>query len=473
MRCRRPSSWAAALTLAAAAILASCGRQESHSGTVDDLVSLHLRQGPPTSVLFVLIDTLRADRLSGHGYTRPTSPFLDSLARRGVGFRRVLSPSSWTKPAVASIFTASYPASHGVLRADDALPQAARLPAEVFRDAGYRTGAIGGNHWLAKRFGLEQGFDTQLRFTRDFVRGQRKTDAASGAEGFWVDRDITESAIEFLRAYGGEPFFLYLHYMGVHNHESDPAPPHFGEDPAHRYDNAIAEVDRQLARVVAALDEQGLRSRTLVVVTSDHGESLSERGFDGHGYSLYAQEVNVPLIVAPPFQLDPPLVVNTPVSSVDIFPTLYAMLGLPPPPHADGRSLLGILSAGPGAPVDTVPVFSHLDRSWSELGRSPQPLAAVLVRRLYLVQDLEDPTRAELFDVLADPSQRRNLACDGPPEQLDPLRSQLRAYALREPLWGAAQSVELGPEILGELEQLGYVIQPEAGERLSSDPDRR
>lgn len=473
MRSSGPQGGAAVLMLAAAAILASCGRQESHSGTVEELVSLHLREGPPTSVLFVLIDTLRADRLSGHGYARPTSPFLDALARSGVSFRRVLSPSSWTKPAVASIFTASYPATHGVLRADDALPQAARLPAEVFHDAGYRTGAIGGNHWLAKRFGLDQGFDTHLRFTRDFVRGQRKTDAASGAEGLWGDRHITESALEFLRAHGREPFFLYLHYMGVHNHESDPAPPHFGEDPALLYDNAVAEVDRQVARVVGALDELGLRSHTLVLVTSDHGESLSERGFDGHGYSLYAEEVNVPLLLAPPFRLDPPLVVNTPVSSVDIFPTLYAMLGLPQPPHADGRSLLGILSAGPGAPVDAVPVFSHLDRRWSELGRSPQPLAAVLVRRLYLVQDLEDPTRAELFDVLADPSQRQNLARGGPPGQLDPLRSQLRAYAEREPAWGAAQSVELGPEILGELEQLGYVIQPEAEERSSSDPDRR
>jgi len=460
--------------LAAVATFASCGRQgASHSGGVDDLVQLHLREGPPTSVLFVLIDTLRADRLGGHGHARPTSPFLDSLARRGVDFRRVLSPSSWTKPAVASIFTASYPASHGVLRADQALPQEARLPAEVFRDAGYRTGAIVGNHWLAKRFGLEQGFDTQLRFTGDFVRGQRKTDAASGAQGLWVDRDITDSAIEFLRAHGREPFFLYLHYMGVHNHESDPAPPHFGDDPGHRYDNAVAEVDHQLARLVAALDEHGLRSRTLLVVTSDHGESLSERGFDGHGYSLYGQEVNVPLVLAPPFQLEPPLVVNTPVSSVDIFPTLYAMLGLPPPPHADGRSLLGILGSEPGAPVDVVPVFSHLDRRWSELGRSPAPVASVLMRRLYLVQDLEDPTRAELFDVLADPAQRRNLARGGPPEQLDPLRSQLHAYARREPTWGAAQGVELGPEILGELEQLGYVIEPGADERLSSDPDRR
>jgi arylsulfatase A-like enzyme len=429
------------------------------TGTVRDLVSLHRRAGPPTSLVFVVIDTLRADHLSANGHTRPTSPFLDSLARQGVDFRRVLAPSSWTKPAMASILTASYPATHGVLRADDALPAAARLPAEVFRDAGYRTGAVVANHWVTPRFGFDQGFDTYLRFTREHILARRRHDAATDTSGYWVDRDVTEAAIEFLRVNGHEPFFLYLHYMGVHNYESDPAPAHFGRDPALRYDNAVAEVDRELARLVGALDRLGLRSRTLLVVGSDHGEALAERGYAGHGYSLYAEEVNVPLVLSPPFPLDPPLVVNTPVSSIDLFPTLYEMLGLPPAPGADGRSLVPVLQTRRGAEPEVAPVFSHLERRWSELGHAPEPIAAVLDHRLYLVQDLTEPSRAELFDVVADPAERQNLARGPAARRLPALRRQLHAYAQGDPAaWGAPDHVELGPDILGELEALGYVI---------------
>jgi arylsulfatase A-like enzyme len=447
------------LLVAGAALLFLRDAPAPATGSVRDLLALHRRGGPPTSLIFVVADTLRADRLSGQGYVRPTSPFLDSLARGGVSFRRVLAPSSWTKPAMASILTASYPATHGVLRADDALPAAARLPAEVFRDAGYHTGAVVANHWVTRRFGFDQGFDTYLRFTREHVRARRRRDAATDTSGYWVDRDIGDAAIEFLRVNGHEPFFLYLHYMGVHNYESDPAPAHFGRDLALRYDNAVAELDRELERLVGALDRLGLRSRTLLVVTSDHGESLAERGYEGHGYSLYAQEVNVPLVISPPFALEPPLVVNTPVSSIDLFPTLYEMLGLPPAPDADGRSLVPVLRTRRGAEPEVAPVFSHLERRWSELGHAPEPIAAVLDRRLYLVQDLADPSRAELFDVVEDPAERENLARGAPAARLAALREELRAYAEGDPAaWGGAEHVELGPDILGELEQLGYLI---------------
>jgi arylsulfatase A-like enzyme len=454
---------AALLLLGGAGLLpAGCDGPSGPAEDVQDSLSVLGRaapDAPQTNLLFVLVDTLRADRLGGYGYSRSTSPFLDQLARNGVSFRRVLSPSSWTKPAVASLFTASYPARHGVLRANDALTAAARLPAEVFRDAGYGTAGVVGNHWLSQRFGFEQGFEAYQRFTRDYVMRQRKTDADSGASGHWVDRDITESALEFLRGAGARPFFLYLHYMGVHNYASDPAPPHFGGAESDRYDNAVAELDREVAKLVAALEELGLRSTTLVVVTSDHGESLSERGFDGHGFSLYAQEVQVPLLLSPPLPLDPARVVQLPVSSIDIFPTLYEILGVEAPTELGGRSLLPLIRSGLDAAGAATPVFSHLDRRWSDLGREPEPIAAVQAGRHYYVRDLNDPTRAELFDTLSDPAQRESLAGSAGPDITNPLRRHLRRYSsLAQDDRGSAEQVELGHEILKELEQLGYVI---------------
>jgi len=450
----------ALLLLALGTPLAGCGRPgEPQPGSLQQLAALARADASPTSLLVILVDTLRADRLSGYGYSRPTSPFLDQLASGGVSFRRVLSPSSWTKPAMASILTASYPARHGVLRANDALPETARLPAEVFGDAGYRTAAVVGNHWLSQRFGFEQGFQVYQRFTRDFVLRRQRRDPESTTSGHWADRDITESAIEFLRGVGEAPFFLYLHYMGVHNHASDPAPPHFGSEPDARYDNAVAEADRQVANVVGALEELGLRSRTLVVVTSDHGESLSERGFDGHGFSLYAQEVEVPLLISPPFPLERPREVKIPVSSIDLFPTLYEILGVGPPPGLVGRSLLPIILSGPDAAGGPVPVFSHLDRRWSDLAREADPIASVLLGRHYYIRDLKDPNRAELFDVFSDPAQLESLARSAGPDIANPLRRQLRRYdATAQQASGSAVQVELPAEILKELEQLGYVI---------------
>jgi hypothetical protein len=148
--CGCSSGWigeaARLLLISASALALGCERGEPDAEAPGSLFGLARPGAPPASLLFILVDTLRADRLGSYGYPRATSPFLDEIARGGVSFRRTLSPSSWTKPAVASLFTASYPANHGVLRANDALTDRALLPAEVFRDAGYRTGGVVGNH---------------------------------------------------------------------------------------------------------------------------------------------------------------------------------------------------------------------------------------------------------------------------------------------------------------------------------------
>jgi len=127
------------------------------SGTVQDLA--RLSQRGDLNVVFILVDTLRADRMSLYGYERPTTPVIDELGKHGIVFEHVISQSSWTKTSMASLWTGTYPAAHGVLRFDNVIPQQAVMPAEIFAAAGYRTVGIWRNGWVAPNFGFDQGFD--------------------------------------------------------------------------------------------------------------------------------------------------------------------------------------------------------------------------------------------------------------------------------------------------------------------------
>src|SRR5262249_17424784 len=182
-------------------------------GPADDIVAL--KQRKDTNVLFVLIDTLRAQHLRTYGYVRPTSPFLDFLAYQGVRFGRQMSQSSWTKCSMASLWTALYPQRSGVTRFDDVLPAEARMAAEVFRDAGFHTAGIWRNGWVEGYFGFDQGFDL---YTRAAGRGpgpeMRRRNPTLLTNG--TDMDAVEAASEFLRINGRERWFLYLHLMDVH-----------------------------------------------------------------------------------------------------------------------------------------------------------------------------------------------------------------------------------------------------------------
>ena len=183
-------------------------------GDLDDLVAL--RDRDDLNVVFILLDTLRADRLSAYGYERPTTRYMDALASTGIRFENTVSQSSWTKTSMASLWTATHPVNNGVLRFDHALPEEAVLPAEIFKRAGYRTAGLWRNGWVAPNFGFDQGFDMYLkprpgRERAQIQRGNPSTPALVG-----TDEDLIESAREFLKNFGRERFFLYLHFMDVH-----------------------------------------------------------------------------------------------------------------------------------------------------------------------------------------------------------------------------------------------------------------
>src|SRR5690606_4753589 len=249
-----------------------------------------LRERGHLNVIFVLIDTLRADHLGAYGYHRDTSPTIDELARFGVRFARARAQSSWTKASLASLWLARYPAATGVTRFSHAIGDGATLPAEVFRAAGHRTGGIYRNGWVAANFGFAQGFELYLRPTPRQLppgavqRGQRH----GGFQLPGTDLDATEAALEFMRSHAHRPFFLYVHYMDVHQYLYEEHHALFGTSYVDAYDNAIRWTDTNVAMLVAELDALGLADDTLLVIASDHGEAFGEHGLEGHAKDVYA-----------------------------------------------------------------------------------------------------------------------------------------------------------------------------------------
>jgi arylsulfatase A-like enzyme len=430
------------------------------TGGVDDLA--HLRERDDLDVVFIVIDTLRADRLSSYGYERPTSPIMDQVARHGVRFDRVISQSSYTKTSMASLWTSTYPVTNGILRWNHALPAAAELPAETLRRHGYETVGIYRNGWLAEKFGFGQGFDTYLMpsFGPDPERFHRVAPGPKSLIG--TDEGVTASAQEFLRSAGDRKFFLYLHYMDVHQYAYDADSAQFGPSYSDAYDSAIRWVDRNVGAVLKTLEEAQLLGRTLVVIASDHGEGFGEHGLEGHGRSLYREVTQVPLVLAPPFALAEGIVVRDTVQNVDIWPTIFDLLGIDDGlPGAEGESLLPQIEAaarGEPSPDPDRPAFAELDRSWGKPKAAPRPIASVTTDGQRLIAPLDPQGQRELFDHHLDPwEQQDRLAAE--PEEAAALWQQIQGYMARPPAaWGSPDDVAIDELDLSALRALGYVV---------------
>ena len=415
------------------------------------------------NLIFVLVDTLRADRLSAYGYERATSPILGELAKGGILFRNVLSQSSWTKTSMASLWTSSYPASNGITRYMHGLPDAAQSPAEILREAGLRTVGIWRNGWVAPNFGFQQGFDLYYlpKAGQRPMYMRQKNPSSLDIGG--TDQDATWSAVEFLRGVGDQRFFLYIHYMDVHQYLYDQSAD-FGSTYSDIYDNAVHWVDANIGTLVAVLQQKDLMRRTVLVVASDHGEAFLEHGTEGHGRNLYHEVTSVPWIVALPFRLPQGIVVETPVENVDIWPTLLDLLGMPPLAGAQGRSLVPLVEAAAQGrePQDGArPRFAQIDQRWGRTNTEPRPLVSVQDGRWRLFESTGPPDAVELYDVSQDPGEQRDVAAEHP-EEVARLRGKLGEY-MSSPAqaWGAPLDVPLSDFQLGQLRALGYVVGPE------------
>jgi arylsulfatase A-like enzyme len=427
-------------------------------GAPGDIATLHERND--VNLLFVLIDTLRADRLSSYGYERATSPTIDSLAATGIRFAEQMSQSSWTKCSMASLWTGLYPVRTGVTRSPQAVSPDARMPAEILREAGFRTSAIWRNGWVGPHFGFAQGFEVyhspRASPVPASVRREKPTIGMAG-----TDQDIVNSAIEFLRSHGQERWFLYLHLMDVHQYVYDEESALFGTTYSDIYDNSIRWVDRVLASLIREVDARGLRDKTVIVVAADHGEAFGEHGREGHARDVYGEVTTTPFVLSLPFRLEPGVVVEAPTENVDVWPTLLELFRLPALEDTDGRSRLAeILAAAAGGPepASNGPRFAHIDQTWGQRTRAPSPMVAVSEGPYRLVHRAPAGT-GELYDRSVDPREQRDLG-EEQPEVLERLVGLAEAYLERPAApWQTAPDVELDESELEQLRALGYAIE--------------
>jgi arylsulfatase A-like enzyme/Tfp pilus assembly protein PilF len=408
---------------------------------------------PAASLLLITLDTTRADRIGCYGADDAATPHLDALAATGVRFDNALSPVPLTLPTHATLMTGVVPRRHGVRnnalhRLDGELP----VLAESLKRAGYRTAAFVSAAVLDRITGIGRGFDVY----DDSVRvGDR-------AAFNYQERAASQTTDAVLRALGDlePPFFLWVHYFDPHLPYVAPEPyrTRFAGRP---YDGEIAFMDGQLGRLVDAV--RARHGKLVIAAVGDHGESLGDHGEDAHGVFLYQSTQRVPLILNGPGVPRGRSVAGN-VGVVDLAPTLLDLLGLPPLPDVDGRSLVGVMKPGgeprakddgPGYEMESF--FPRFAYGWS-------PLRA-WVRGTHKYIEAPAP---ELYDLSADPGERRNLL-ETRPEIAAGLARQLEER-IGDDDPGAPQP---DPELAAQrerLESLGYVGGSSGGGDTAVDP---
>jgi len=331
----------------------------------------------PPDIVLIVIDTLRADHLGSFGYGRPTSPVLDALARDGTVFSNATSTSSWTRPAMASLFTGRLPSEAGVAASTDVVDPDLPTVAERLRRVGYQTVGVTGNFvHVNDKSGLSAGFDT---FDPVSVPSSEGADVFFEVWGTPVRAptapEMNERIFRALDARaeqaGRDPLFLYVHYMDPHSGYM--APESFRERFGPRadgpeatsdyvievaagrvaagaaerdrlvslYDAEVAFADDAIGALLAGLEARGIAKHGLVIVVSDHGEEFLDHGGWFHGFTLHREMLHVPLIIR---DRRAPAVGRKraePVDLIDLSTTLLAAAGVPDASVGPGRDLLG------------------------------------------------------------------------------------------------------------------------------------
>jgi arylsulfatase A-like enzyme len=455
---RQRARWQGALraiSLGLALTLLSC----DGSVTPAEIPERLAERGRPNLVLIV-VDTLRADYTTPYGFAEDTSPELSHWAERGVLFEHVRSQSSWTKMSMASLLTSLWPRSHGIREARDGLADEAVTLAEVLKDAGYATYGVQTNGWLHQSFGFHQGFD---RYMFPNTGGDRRLGRAS----LWPHADrVLEEAERLLEAHDrAQPFFLYLHFMDVHEYA---APPHlktFGTNSRSAYLAAIRWVDDALRRVREKLAETGDLEKTLIVLGADHGETFGEHGVHGHARNVLTPVVWVPLVFRFPFPVEPPVRVATQVRNVDVAPTLLELARVPVPDGFEGTSLVPLLTgardeqdrrsyAALGVPLfrDASVQTAVSDGSWTYARNAVAPADDLEAYEAKAVA----PGAEFLFDRRVDPGENANLMAR---EVADASRmaALLDAHLAGRNEGVVEKGVRIDPGIAERLRALGYL----------------
>jgi choline-sulfatase len=398
-----------------------------------------VRSGPDRpNLLLVTCDTTRADHIGAYGYAGAETRNLDALARRGARFTEADSAVPLTGPSHATILTGLDPPAHGVRTNVSFLLDASHVTlATLLKRAGYRTGAFVGAYPVAAGFGFGQGFDT-------FDEGFHEAPVpGEGAER--PGNEVADAAVRWLQGVGAGPFFAWVHFYDPHSPYAPPSP--YAERFArHPYDGEIAFMDAQIGRVLEALEAAGHDRDTLVVAVGDHGEGLGDHGESAHGMLVYESTLRVPLLMAGP-GVPVGQVIDTPVGTVDLVPTILGLLGLPAREGLPGRDLGPALRGSHLAPeaLYAESLFGRLNCRWSSLR---------VIRRGEW--KLIEGSKPELYDLAEDPGETKNVV-DRDQQVAETLRGILKAaVAKMAPGGDTARRTTLDPEQEERLRSLGY-----------------
>ncbi len=392
------------------------------------------------NLLLVTIDTLRPDRLSCYNPDLLKTPTIDSLARRGVLFRRAFAHTPTTLPSHTNILLGTTPLRHGVHDNSNFVVGGEFLTlAEHLKGQGYATAAVVGAFPLDSRFGLTQGFDVY-----DDNYGTR------GASEFsYVERkaeEVVKKALAWLEG-RKSPWFLWIHCFDPHQ-RYEPPEPFLSRFKDHPYNGEVAYVDHSLAALFDALRSRRLENETVVVFTGDHGESLGEHGESTHGYFAYNATLLIPLIIAGPGVR--PGEFGGSVCHIDIFPTVCDLLGVPKPRSIQGLSLVPAMKGKPLAAREIYfeSLYPHFSRGWA-------PLRGIISGRHKF---MESPI-PELYDIDNDFGELVNLA---ETEDLNVYRAAFKKTtdALSSGLQAGARRGKPDRAAEERLRSLGYVTGP-------------
>ena len=347
-------------------------------------------EGAP--VVLVSIDTLRSDRVGCYGYAKAATPTLDALAREGVLFTDAFSHCPLTLPAHVSLFTGLLPPTHGVRdNLGFTLDPKHRTLARRFQEQGYATGGAVSAYVLRGSTGIADGFSLW----------DDTFETRSGAEAIGdLQRDgavATEALAHWVEAQGGRRFFAFLHLYEPHSPYTPPAKHGHHADP---YDGEVAYADELVGRLLARLRSAGVYDRAVLAVTSDHGEGLMDHGEQEHGFFLYREALQVPLVLRLPGGRKAGTRVTGVAGHVDLAATLLDLAGLPAD-GMEGASLRGAIDSGHTAarPVYSETFYPRYHFGWSEL------LSATEDRYRFI-----RAPRSELYDRLRDPREQHDLA---------------------------------------------------------------
>lgn len=399
----------------------------------------------PKNVLVVTFDTTRWDHMGYAKGEAGLTPMLDAMAKKGTVFEEAISAQPLTLPSHTSIFTGLYPPQHGVRNNGTYIvPEETLTLAEQLQAKGFQTHAITSAFVLDSQFGLDQGFDT---YDDDLSNGPKqkmfmfkevKADRTALRAATWL-REERDAA---------SPFFMWVHFFDPHADYEPPADI-AKRFPTNQYQGEIHFADRELGRIFKELDILGELDQTLVVFTSDHGDSLGEHGEKTHGLFIYDATTRVPLLFSGP-GVPKDKSIDGVVRTVDITPTVLDLLGLDIPDGLDGKSLKPLWEGKEKEGQRTAYVETLLPRlnfGWSEL-------RALRTSEKHAIQ----APNPELYDVQKDPGEEINLLVTEGPDTGKTLFQSLNKLREADPFTtGGHQQDSLDPETQEKLIALGYI----------------